>query len=137
MQSAWAALRSPIGRRSARSSIWLSRGSGAHERAVFLPEAADRRLAGAESLRLCVMPAHHDDAGVVVIVLQGALYKAADAAILERDIAGGADEIAVAQAALGHRLAVIGKAEMDPVELRFVDPARPQYPDRDRVADLL
>src|ERR1700693_2133918 len=110
---------------------------GAHQRAVFLPEAADRRLAGAEGLRLGVVSAHHHDAAVLVIVVERALHKAADAAILQCDIAGRADEIAVAQPALGHRLVIVGKAEMHPFELGAVDAARPQYPDGDRVADLL
>src|SRR5215212_3906961 len=57
--------------------------SGAHHRAVFLPEAADRRLAGAEGLRLGLVAAHHHDAAALVIVLQCALHEAADAAVLK------------------------------------------------------
>src|SRR4051812_29312931 len=102
--------------------------SGAGQGAVFLPEAADRRLAGAEGLRLGVVPAHHDNTAVLVIVVQRALHEAADAAILERDVAGRPDQIAMAQTALGHRLVIIGKTEMDPFELGAVDPARPQHP---------
>src|ERR1700693_6052615 len=92
-------------------------GSGAGQRAVFLPEAADRRLARAEGLRLGVVPAHHHDAAVVVVVVERALDKAADAAILERDIPGRANQVALAQAALGHRLVVALEAEMDPFEI--------------------
>src|SRR5205823_10073456 len=99
------------------------RPSGAGEGAVFLPEAADRCLAGAEGLRFSVVPAHHHDAAVVVVVLQRALHKAADAAVFERDIAGGADQIALAQPALGHRLVIALEAEMHPFELGPLDPA--------------
>src|SRR5580704_5107044 len=96
----------------------------AGQRAVFLPEAADRRLAGAKVLRLGVVPAHHHDAAVVVVVLQRALHEAADAAIFHRDIAGGADQIALAQSALLHRLVIAVEAEMHPFELGALDPAR-------------
>src|SRR5437660_7089689 len=110
--------------RSAVSSMSCRPGSGAGEGAIFLPEAADRRLAGAESLRLGVVPAHHHDAAVVVIVLQRALHKAADAAVFERDIAGRTDQIALAQPALGHRLVITLEAEMHPLQFSALDPAR-------------
>src|SRR6266852_7278665 len=100
-----------------------SRKSGAGEGAVFLPEAADRRLAGAERLRLGVMPTHHHDAAVVVVVLQRALHKAADAAVFERDVARRADQIALAQPALCHRLVVALETEMHPFQFGALDPA--------------
>src|SRR6202000_2884941 len=90
--------------------------SSAGHGTVFLPEAADRRLAGAEGLRLRLVPAHHDDAALVVVVLQRALHKTADAGVFHRDIAGGADQIALAQPALLHRVVIGVKAEMHPVE---------------------
>src|SRR5258708_10678253 len=76
--------------------LWLGSlpdGSGAGQGAVFFPEAADRRLAGPEILRLGVVAAHHHDATVVVIVLQRALHKAPDAAVFPRAFAGRADPI--------------------------------------------
>src|SRR2546423_3468153 len=111
--------------------------SGAGQGAVFLPEAADRRFAGAEGLRLGVIPAHHDNAGVLVVVAYPALDQPADAAILHRDIAGRADQITLPQPAFGHRLVVVLKAQMDPFELGLFEPARADDANRDRVADLL
>src|SRR5712692_3271573 len=108
--------------RSAVSSIPVPPGSDAGQRAVFLPEAADRRLAGAEILRLGVVPAHHHDAAVVVVVVERALDKPADAAVLERDIPGRADQVALAQPAFGHRLVVALEAEMHPFEVGALDP---------------
>src|ERR1700756_3186493 len=109
----------------------------AGQRAVFLPEAADRSLAGAEGLRLGGVAAHHHDTAVFVIVVQRPLNKATDAPILHRDITGSADEIALAQPALGHRLVVVFKAQMDPFELGLLEPARADDANRDRIADLL
>src|SRR5579871_3995173 len=111
--------------------------STAHQRAVLLPEPADRRLGGAEALRFRLVPAHHDDAAPAVVVAQGALHQPADAAVLQRDEAGGADQIALAQATFLYRGIVLGKAEMNPVELGAVDAAGPQHPDRQSIADLL
>src|SRR5438132_8179983 len=116
--------------RSAVLSMSCRLESSAGESAVFLPETADRRLAGAESLRFSVVPAHHHDAAVVVVVLQRALHKAADAAVFERDVAGWADQIALAQPALGHRLVVALEAEMHPFELGPLDPARADHAHR-------
>src|SRR5213080_4816360 len=123
--------------RSAVSSMSCRLESSAGESAVFLPETADRRLAGAEGLRFGVVPAHHHHAAVLVVVLQRALHKAADAAVFERDIAGRADQVALAQPALGHRLVIALEAEMDPFQFGAIDPARADHTDRDRVADLL
>src|ERR1700730_15310372 len=111
--------------------------SAAGQGAVFLPEAADRRFAGAEGLRLGVISAHHDNPGVLVVVAYTALDKPADAAILHRDIAGRADQIALPQPAFGHRLVVAVEAQMDPFELGFFEAARADDANRDRIADLL
>src|SRR5271163_4622764 len=111
--------------------------SAAGQRAVFLPEAADRRFAGTEGLRLGVIAAHHHDAGVLVVVAYPALDEAADAAVLHRDIAGGSDQIALPQPAFGHRLVIVLEAQMDPFELGLFEPARPDDANRDRIADLL
>src|SRR6516165_2700731 len=113
------------------------RASAASQRAVFLPKAADRSLAGTEGLRLGIVAAHHDNTAVLVVVAQRALDKTADAAVLHRDIPRGADQIALPQAAFGHCLSVILEAEMDPFELGLLEPARADHPNRDRVADLL
>src|SRR6516165_9686014 len=115
----------------------MARRSIADQRAIFLPETADRRFAGAERLRLGIVAAHHHHPAVVVVETQCALHKTADAAILHRDVAGGADEVALAQAPLGHYLIVVLEAQMDPVELGLVETARPDRPDRNRIADLL
>src|SRR5216683_7559811 len=114
-----------------------TRASVADQGAVLLPEAADRRLAGAKRLRLGVIAAHHHDTAVVVVEAQGALSKAADATVLHRDVPGGADQIALPQAPLGHRLVVVLEAQMDPVELGLFEAARPDHPNRNRIADLL
>src|SRR5215831_14614935 len=95
--------------RTARSS--MSR-SGAGQRAVFLPEAADRRLAGAERLRLGIVAAHHDDAAVLIVVTNGALHEAPDATVFHRDIPGRANQIALPQAPLGHRLVIVLETQM-------------------------
>src|ERR1051325_4556699 len=122
--------------RSAASSIRLDPASGAHDGAIFLPETAVSRLSGPEGLRLGPVPAHHTHAAALIVVLQGALHKAADAAVLQRDIAGRADQIALAQPALGHRIVIVVEAEMHPVELGLVDSARPDHPRRNRAAHL-
>src|SRR3954469_23199577 len=111
--------------------------SAAGQGAVFLPEAADRRLAGTEGLRLGVIPAHHHDTGVLVVVAYPALDEPADAAVLHRDIPGSADQIALPEAPFGHRLVVVIEAQMDPFELGLFEPARADDANRDRVADLL
>src|SRR5580704_11488144 len=111
--------------------------SAAGQGAVFLPEAADRRFAGTEGLRLGVIPAHHDNPGVLVVVAYSALDQPADAAILHRDIAGGSDQIALPEAPFGHHLVVILEAQMDPFELGLFEPARADDANRNRIADLL
>src|SRR5215472_13236574 len=120
--------------RTASSSI---RASGAGQGAVFLPETADRRLAGAEGLRLGVISAHHDDAAVLVVIVQRALHEAADAAILHRDVSGRADEITLPEAPFDHRLVIVLEAQMEPLELGFFEAARANDANCDRVADLL
>src|SRR5215472_11395556 len=101
--------------------------SVADQRAVLLPKTADRRLAGAEGLRLRVVAAHHHHAAVFVVEAQRALDKAADATILHRDVAGGPDQIALPQTPFGHRLVVVFEAQMYPVELGLFEAARPHH----------
>src|SRR5690349_442956 len=109
--------------------------SGAGQGAVFLPEAADRGLAGAKGLRLGIVSAHHHDTAVVVIVAYPALDQPADAAILHRDVACGADQIALPQPALRHGPVVVVKSDMNPFELGFLEPARADHPNGESVAD--
>src|SRR5260221_10289437 len=111
--------------------------SAAGRGALFLPEAADRRFAGTEGLRLGVIPAHHHTPGALVVVTYAALEEPADAAILHRDIAGRADQIALPQPAFGHCLVVVLKAQVDPFELGLFEPARADDANRNRIADLL
>src|SRR5260370_12341118 len=111
--------------------------SAAGQGAVFLPEAADRRFAGAEGLRLGVVPAHHDNAGVLVVVAYPALDQPADAAILHRDIAGGSDQITLSQPAFCHRLLIVLETHIDPFELGLFQSARADDANRNRIADLL
>src|ERR1019366_6140352 len=111
--------------------------SVAHQPAIMLPEPADRRLTGWERLRFRLVPAHHDEARAVVVVMQRALHEPADAPILHRDIPRWADQIPLTQPAFGHRLVIRVEAEMDPFEFGLVDTAGPDHPYRDGVAHLL
>src|SRR5262245_10560070 len=111
--------------------------SVAHQRAVVLPEAANGRLAGPEILRFRFVTAHHYDAGAVIVVLQCALHETTDAAVFHRDIAGGSNQVALAQPPFGHRLIVRVEAEMNPFKFGLVDAARTDDANRDRVAHLL
>src|SRR2546426_205389 len=89
------------GRRSAADRS-VAAISVAHVAAVRLPEAAHGGLRRAGGLRLGAVAAHVDHRQRVGRGGGAALDEAADAAVLHRHVAGGADEVRLAEAPLAH-----------------------------------
>ena len=83
------------------------------------------------------MTAHHHDACTLIVILQCALYKAANETIFHCHIARRTDQVALPEAALRHFLIVTLEAKMDPFQLCPIDSAWPDAPDGARVAHLL
>ena len=63
--------------------------------------------------------------------------KPPDAAVLHRDVAGGADQVGLLEAAAPHVGGVVGEAEVGPVQLHAPHALRHHLPHRQAVVDLL
>src|SRR5438105_14148870 len=74
-----------------------------HVAAIRFPEAPDRGFGRPRLLRVRVLATHVDDRQLVPRRGGAALHEAADAAVLHRDVARGADEIRLLQPAPLHR----------------------------------
>ena len=130
--------RSALDAGGARDRPSSSMPSFAHQRAVLLPEAADRRLAGAERLRFRVVAAHHDHAA------RRRRCIAARAARSRRRSRPPSRCIRAAPIRLPcrSRRSVIASSSCrsrdGSIPVRYLStPARPDHPHRDGVAHLL
>src|SRR5437763_9302223 len=92
-----------------------------HIAAVRLPEAAHRSLGDAVVVGGNARAAHLHDREQIRGGGDRALHEAWRGAVLHRNIAGRADQIGLAQAALGHLRVIADKAEAGPHELRLVE----------------
>src|SRR6266446_5592040 len=105
--------------------------------AVQLQEPAHGGFGRTRVHRFRAFAAHVDDGDLVAGGGRAPLHEAADAAILHGDVAGGADQVGLAQPPLPHLRVVAGEADVLPVQLHRLHASRQNLAHGERVLHLL
>src|SRR3984893_18156737 len=108
-----------------------------HVTAIRLPEPAHRGFGGPRLLRLRALAPHVDHRHLISRRGDASLDETPDAAVLHGDVAGGADQVGLLEAAAAHVVGVVGEAEVGPVQLHAPHALRHHLPHRQAVVDLL